>query len=553
MIPRSDLECVTPYKSVQTKGIRLDLNENRMGPSPRVIEALRKIRAKDISSYPEYRGLIEKVADYLSVNPENVLLTNGADDAIRCVLDAYLEKGDEMLLAKPTFSMFGLLGKIRGARIVKVAYNEDLSFPTQRFLDAITERTRVVVVVNPDNPTGASIGEGELLKILKKASHSIVLLDETYHQFLGGSNVGLIKKFQNLIVIHSFSKVFGLAGLRLGYLVSNEKNIKNLKKVSLPFPVNSLAVMGGLAALDDIDFAERVVEEVEEEKRFLKKGLEKWGKVRMTRTNFLLLYAGKSCSKVQQRLMSRGVLVKDLSYESLLEGYLRISVGTRRENEILLRTLEDVVPPEAILFDMDGVLIDVSSSYRVAIKKTVEHFLGEKIEMKEVKEYKKKGYNDDWELTQAMVSSRGLDIPMEEIVEEFQKLYLGSEFDGYIKNERWLLDKGLLDRFKKDYRLGIVTGRPRMEAEYVLDRFRMREYFDALVTKEDAPGKPDPSGINLALRKLGVKRAVYVGDNVDDIRAAKAAGVTPIAIGKEFLKSGATLVLKSVSEIEEAL
>jgi HAD superfamily phosphatase len=242
------------------------------------------------------------------------------------------------------------------------------------------------------------------------------------------------------------------------------------------------------------------------------------------------------------------VLVKDLS--GLLDGYLRISVGTREDNEILLQALEEAMPPEAILFDMDGVLIDVSSSYLLAIKETAEHFLGEEIGMDEVDGYKRRGYNDEWELTQAILESRGLDIPMERIIEKFQQFYLGEDLDGLIKNESWLLGNDLLKRLKRDYKLGIVTGRPRREAEYALDRFRMMEYFDVLVAREDAPRKPDPSGIRLALQKLGVQRAVYVGDNLADIEAARGAGITPIAVGRLL---GTKLFIKSVDELEEAL
>jgi histidinol-phosphate aminotransferase len=545
--PRKGLEGVQPYIHSKEEGIRFDLNENRFGPSPKVVEALKRVKPEDIYLYPEYGELIEKLAKYVGVGPENILLTNGADDAIRCVFDTYIEKGDEVLMPWPTFSMFEVYGCISGGEIRKIAYDEDLSFPMERFLEAIGERTKIAVIANPDNPTGSSISREEVKRIVKKATSSIVLLDETYHHLLGRSDAWLIKEFQNLIALQSFSKVFGLAGLRLGYLISDEENIDNIRRVNPPFSANSLAVMAGSAALDDLGYVEEVVKKIEEEKKFLKEGLERWGEVHMTHANFLLFKTG-SPSTLQRRLAKRGVLVKDLS--GLLDGYLRISVGTREDNEILLQALEEAMPPEAILFDMDGVLIDVSSSYLLAIKETAEHFLGEEIGMDEVDGYKRRGYNDEWELTQAILESRGLDIPMERIIEKFQQFYLGEDLDGLIKNESWLLGNDLLKRLKRDYKLGIVTGRPRREAEYALDRFRMMEYFDVLVAREDAPRKPDPSGIRLALQKLGVQRAVYVGDNLADIEAARGAGITPIAVGRLL---GTKLFIKSVDELEEAL
>jgi len=369
--------------------IRLDFNENIRGCSPKVLEAIRNIGADDIAVYPEYLSLVKKIANYHNVDPENVLLTNGADDAIRCVMDAYVEEGDEVIIPVPTFSMFGILARLRGARIVEILYNEDFSFPLERLLNAITERTRMVVVVNPNSPTGTSIGREDLVQILIKAGESVVLLDETYHHFARRSYVELIKDFPNLIVMQTFSKAWGLAGLRLGFIVSHRGNIEHLGKVSLPFPVNSLAIVAGNAALEDRRYVEEVVREVEIEKEFLCEGLRGLGlSVNMTDTNFLLVDLGVWGDKVHERLMDRGILVKNLSDLPLLKGFLRITVGTRKENLLLLEALREIIPLEALLFDMDGVLVDVSASYRLAIKKTVERFLGKDISLEEIQEYK---------------------------------------------------------------------------------------------------------------------------------------------------------------------
>ena len=545
MIPPRNDQKVSPYSSVRKAAVKLDLNENRMGPSTKVIEAIRNVKDKDIFTYPDYAELTAKIAEYLNVNSKNVLLTNGADDAIRCVLDTYLDKGDKMLIPEPTFTMFEILGNLRGANIVKVPYNKDLSFPIEKFIEALPQK-KVVVIVNPNNPTGTSITRDEIVKILCGAA--MVILDETYHHFLKKSDVDLIKEFENLCVVQSFSKLFGLAGLRLGYIISNRKNIENLRKVILPFPVNSLAVIAGIAALADKNYIEKTVKKIDEEKEFLKNGLE--GKVFQTQTNFLLVNFGRLSSRIHQKLMEKNILVKDLNSYPLLEGYLRITVGTREENKILLETLKRIMPPEAILFDMDGVLVDVSSSYRLAIKETAEHFLKMEIDPEEIKYYKKKGYNDDWKLTKKIISSHGGTVPLDKVIKKFQSLYL----NGLIENEKWLLDKELLTKLKKEYKTGIVTGRPYAEAKYALEKFRVEKFFDALIAKEDAPEKPDPSGINLALEKLGVKRAVYIGDNIDDVKAAKSAGVTSIAIGeKNLLEAGAKIILKNVNDIEDVL
>jgi len=219
--------------------------------------------------------------------------------------------------------------------------------------------------------------------------------------------------------------------------------------------------------------------------------------------------------------------------------------------------------PQAILFDMDGVLVDVTDSYRMAIKKTAEFFLNEKISLAEIQEFKNRGgYNNDWDLTEAILFSYGKKIPKEQIVERFQEHYLGENFDGLVQNEKWLLERRVLDQLKQRYMLGIVTGRPREEAEYVLNRFGMDSQFDTVITLEDTPiplRKPHPHGINLALRKLAVAGAVYVGDTIDDMKAAIAAGITAIGVAynrkdTEALKEhGARVVVTSVNEILELL
>lgn len=222
---------------------------------------------------------------------------------------------------------------------------------------------------------------------------------------------------------------------------------------------------------------------------------------------------------------------------------------------------------EAILFDMDGVLVDVSPSYRYAIKKTAEFFSEEEIQFPEIQQTKNKsGYNNDWDCTHAIISAHGKDVYHWEIVDKFQELYLGKNFDGFIKSETWLLKQSILENLYHKYKLGIVTGRPGEEAKYVLNRFDAEKYFDALVTMDDTPpgkGKPEPYGLLLAQKQLKVKTAVYLGDTIDDMKAAQSAGIIPVGLLTynersekqiELLKKyGAKWVLDSVNEITDVL
>jgi HAD superfamily phosphatase len=221
----------------------------------------------------------------------------------------------------------------------------------------------------------------------------------------------------------------------------------------------------------------------------------------------------------------------------------------------------------AVLFDLDGVLIDVGASYRAAIRETAEYFTGEEVTAEEIQSFKDRGgFNDDWDLTAAIVDSRGKIVPRRAIVDHFQSRYLGKNFDGLIRHETWLPDEHLLTRLRKKFKTGIVTGRPRPEAEYALNRFAARSRFDVLVTLEDTPGelrKPSPFGIRLAMSRLEARTGVYFGDTVDDMAAACAAGIVPVGIAaangtsteqeSRLLRSGARVVLPHINRLEEAL
>jgi histidinol-phosphate aminotransferase len=548
--------------------VRLDLNENSWGCSPRVMEALRSLDWRQVSIYPEYEGLVRQLVDKLGVGRRKILLTNGADDAIRCIADVYLEQGSHVVLPVPTFTVYAQYCQLREADVQEVPFHDDLSYPVDGILRAISHKTRMIVLVNPNNPTGTCLEGEQLSAILDAAPHAVVILDEAYCHYAGETHVGLVEHYPNLMVLRTFSKVYGLAGLRLGLVVSAASNVESLSRVNPPFAVNSLAVVAARAALEDEGWVERVVEEVQVEKEFLRQRLAALGiESRDTRTNFLLARTGDWTELVWERLAARGILVKELRDCPLLDRHLRITIGRRQENEELVQALKELLPLPALLFDLDGVLVDVSNSYRLAIKNTAEHFLHQQVSLSEIEEHKiRGGLNNDWDLTAALIASHGQEVPRDEIVEVFQRQYLGDGFDGLIRNEQWLLGRDILEELTRSYVLGIVTGRPRAEAQYVLDRFGVADLFDVVVTMDDVPagkGKPDPFGIELAMEKIGAQYALYVGDTIDDLQAATAASAVPVGVvskgaevgeRRELLERyGAVLVLEDVKTIVEVL
>ena len=545
--------------------LRLDFNENTQGCSPKVIEALKKIDAEEVSSYPEYKKFRKKLADYLDVDDSEILLTNGADEAIKVVTDTFIDKDDEIIIPTPTFSMFKVYASTACARINSILYNKDLSFPTKKVIDKINSSTKLVILVNPNNPTGTAINENDIVKILKKAENknTLILIDEAYYQYYSKSAKELIKKYGNLIIIRTFSKEFGLAGLRLGYIISNTEIIRNLKKVISPYSVNSLALVAGSAAIDDTEFVNNYVSEVRRNKQYIVKELNRLGiKTYPTQANFLVANFGEKSNLVYKKLKQKNILIRNVTKYPLLIDCLRITVGTKEQCSRLIKEIRYIIRKKVLLFDMDGVLVDVSNSYRLAIRKTSEFFTKEEIEEEEIQRFKEKGgYNNDWDLTEAIILEKNIEIPKQEIIQKFQEL-----LKGLINNEKWLLSKKVLSELYKSYRLGIVTGRPGKEAYCALKKAGVPEYFDAIVTMDDyleEKAKPDPFSINLALKQLGNNGAVYLGDSVDDMKAAKDAGIRAIGVLlpntssnklRELLKqNGAEIVLKDINDIIKLL
>jgi histidinol-phosphate aminotransferase len=344
--PRAAVQAMAPY-SPPTGGrggkLRLDFNENTVGCSPRVIEAIReRLTPGCLAVYPEYGEAKEAVAAYFGVAPSQFVFTNGTDEAIQVFVNTYVDAGQEVVLLKPSYAMYRFYAEVAGARIKEVEYPwPDMEFPLQEVLDAITPETRAVLLANPNNPTGTGIGLLGIERILHRARKAVVLVDEAYYEFCGVTALGEIERVPNLFVCRTFSKVFGMAAMRLGCLFSHEANVAYLRKAQSPYSVNSVAVLAAQAALEDRPYIETYVAEVLAARELLCVGLEKLG-VRYvpSSANFVLGDFGRRAVEVRDRLRGQAILVRDRSYEA--PGCVRITVGTREQTRRLLAALEEI-------------------------------------------------------------------------------------------------------------------------------------------------------------------------------------------------------------------
>jgi histidinol-phosphate aminotransferase len=325
-------------------GLRLDFNENTVGCSPRVLERLRQIGVEELARYPEREPVEAVVAGYLEVKPEELLLTNGVDEAIHLICETYLQLDDEALIVVPTFSMYEIFARAPGGRIINIPAGVNFSFPTHTILRHITPATRLIAIANPNNPTGAAALDDELTLVARAAPHAAVLVDEAYFEFHGQSVREKWRELPNLFVARTFSKAYGLAGLRAGVLMGDARQMSSVRKVASPYNVNSIALACLPVALEDAGYVARYVTEVCEGRERLQRELQNLGiPFWPSRANFVLIRMGEANAAFVRAMRQRGILVRDRSHDPGCEGCVRITLGSGEQTDQLFATLREVL------------------------------------------------------------------------------------------------------------------------------------------------------------------------------------------------------------------
>jgi len=325
-------------------GLRLDFNENTMGCSPRVLDRIRNIGMEDLARYPEREPVEIIAAEQLGVRPRELLLTNGVDEAIHLICQTYLEAGDEVLIVIPTFAMYEIFASGTGARIIKIPAGKNFIFPTDDVLRHITTQTRLIAIANPNNPTGAAAPLKDLLLIASSAPNAAILIDEAYYEFHGETLLRCWIDHPNLFVARTFSKAYGLAGLRAGLLMGCEDSMSVVRKVASPYSVNSVALACVPEALRDRTYVEAYVQEVCEGRDRLQTELKSLGlRFWPSRANFVLLHVGAANGAFTHGMRERGILVRDRSRDPGCEGCVRITLGSTDHTDRLLKALRETL------------------------------------------------------------------------------------------------------------------------------------------------------------------------------------------------------------------
>lgn len=313
-------------------GLRLDFNENTLACSPAVSEVLGRISAGELTRYPERESVEAIVAAHLGLAPAQVALTNGVDEAIHVLFEAFLDEGDELLLPVPTYTMYEVYASATDARVVAVQAGDDLQFPFEKLLASVTPSTKIIAIANPNSPSGTMATREQILELARLAPQAVILVDEAYFHFCGETVMDLIGTLPNLIVARTFSKAYGLAGLRVGVLAGPADLMHWIRRVLSPYSVNSVALACLPAALDDTAYLDWYVGEVLAARDDFENAL-KSAQVRYwpSRANFILVDIGPHHKEFVRHMLADRVLVRDRSNDPGCEGRVRITIGTREQ------------------------------------------------------------------------------------------------------------------------------------------------------------------------------------------------------------------------------
>jgi len=352
-------------------GLRLHQNENTGGCSPRVLEALARLRADEVGFYPPYAAATRACAAYLGVEPGDLALTNGLDEGLMGLAVAYLRPPiggpvPEAIVPEPAFEIFRVDTEVVGGAVVSVMPKPDFSFALDEVLAAITPRTRVVFLTNPNNPTGVGMPLDAIRTIARRVpSGAVVFVDEAYAEFAGESFIPELDAFPNVIVGRTFSKAFGLAGLRIGCLVGASETMYPIRQAIPVYSVNIAAVAAVQAALGDLDYLRRYLAEVAESKQLVYAACDRLGMSYFpSRSNFVLVCAGDRLDELVKGAFDRGVYLRDRSTEPGCAGCLRIATGvvehTRRAIAVMDRTKEPGAPGDPLYLDVVAALAEAA-------------------------------------------------------------------------------------------------------------------------------------------------------------------------------------------------
>ncbi|MEO8480134.1 MAG: aminotransferase class I/II-fold pyridoxal phosphate-dependent enzyme [Gemmatimonadota bacterium] len=510
--------------------IDLDLTGTELPPlDPGALASALAKAVADGWQYPTTTAIEAGLALEYDVDPARVMIGAGSDDLLERAMRCLLSPGSEVILTDPTFEMLPRYATLNGASTRSVPWL-DAAVPTQHIIEAATPATAIIAIVTPNNPTGTTASTSALLEIARRNPSVLVIVDQAYVEFADVDPLPDLVDEPNILLTRTLSKAWGMPGLRVGFGVGPALLVAAMRRAGTPYPVATPTLLAALAirATSTRSMDGRV------------------NAIRATRTQ--LLAATRALGLDPTGSAANFICTATPRAAWLRDGLAGLGIGVRwlpgapnrvritcpiddSATDRLEAALAAVCAPQALLLDMDGVIADVSTSYRTAIIETAAEF-GVTVTQADIAARKAAGNaNDDWALTHELIIAGGREASLADVTTAFEARYQGTtEVPGLRRTEALIGDRDLLARLAARLPLAIVTGRPRIDAERFLVENNLADLFQVVIAREAGPLKPDPFPVREALRHLGVSRAWMIGDTPDDLRAARTAGVVPIGI-----------------------
>tara|TARA_Y100001978_G_scaffold192241_1_gene197121 strand:+ start:1782 stop:2885 length:1104 start_codon:yes stop_codon:yes gene_type:complete len=323
--------------------LRLDFNENTLGPSPKVFKAIKNIKINELSIYPEYNFLKHKLCNHYILGREfdidEIGIFNGADAAINAIFKTFGEKNKVFLTTNPTFGYYFPCAEMQGMRIKLYSYiGKNFTFPIDNFNKGIKKYDpKLIFICNPNNPTGSVISAEEIIEIANQNKKTLIVIDELYEKFYGDSLLPIIdfKEIKNIVVIHSLSKTAGLAGLRIGFAFGNSEIIKYINKVTGPYDVNSFAVAAAIAALDDQEYIINYISKVKEARTWIKEKFKSLNiRSNFNGGNYFLIWPNKKPQLLEKEMRNNGILIRSMENKKDIDLSVRVSIGIKEQMKL---------------------------------------------------------------------------------------------------------------------------------------------------------------------------------------------------------------------------
>ena len=327
------------------KIIKLASNENSLGPSPKVIDVINNF--KDIHLYPDGDGkkLKSKISEIEELSDENIILGNGSNEILEIISQAFLSPRCECIFSKHAFVVYKLASKVRGSKFHEVEANS-WGHDLEKFVGKINQKTRMIFIANPNNPTGTYLSHDSIVNFLKMVpSEIIVVIDLAYYEYVTEDDyikpLEILQNFENVLITKSFSKIHALSALRIGYGMGNEKLIEIMNRVRQPFNVNAIAQEAAIAALDDTDYLKKSIDSNTIEREFICECLDKMSVEYIpSQGNFICIDVKTNGTEIFESLMQKGVIVRPIELYDM-PSFIRVTIGKRYENEFFIEKLKE--------------------------------------------------------------------------------------------------------------------------------------------------------------------------------------------------------------------